>query len=160
VRSSSSLNPACLKSLENFRKWCLCISELNTNRTGLGLTGQSNRYGDDSTSSILHALVRDNRDLGMTTTLITRQCTVTHCTVLSLLCPGVVLCAQSRMSDAPSLQTGTVLCSGRYHVQKEINSELTDLKLSLIPKLKLLDCLQGEVPPLFITVWTAYKVGQ
>ncbi|DBA87363.1 TPA: hypothetical protein ACH3X1_004410 [Trebouxia sp. C0004] len=25
------------------------------------------------------------------------------------------------MSDAPSLQTGTVLCSGRYHVQKEIN---------------------------------------
>jgi len=37
VRSSSTLNPASLKSLENFRKWCLCISELNTNRTGLGL---------------------------------------------------------------------------------------------------------------------------
>ena len=48
-------------------------------------------------------------------------------------CPGVVLCAESRMSDAPSLQTGTVLCSGRYHVQKEINSELTDLQLSLMP---------------------------
>jgi hypothetical protein len=80
---------------------------------------------------------------------------VTHSTVLSLLCSGVVLCAQSRMSDAPSLQTGTVLCSGRYHVQEEINSELVDMKLSLVTKLKLLDCLQGEVPPLFITVWTA-----
>jgi len=59
------------------------------------------------------------------------------------------------MSDAPSLQTGPVLCSGRYHVQEDINSELVDMKLSLVTKLKLLDCLQGEVPPLFITVWTA-----
>jgi hypothetical protein len=88
------------------------------------------------------------------------SCAVTHCTVLSLMCPGVFLCAQSRMSDAPSLQTGTVLCSGRYHVQKEINSELTDLKLSLICKLKLRDCLQGEDLPLYIKVSTAYKVGQ
>ncbi len=63
------------------------------------------------------------------------------------------------MSDAPSLQTGTALCSGRYHVQKEINSELTNLQVSLIFKLKVLERLQGEAPPLFIKVWTAYKVG-
>ena len=68
--------------------------------------------------------------------------------------------AQSRMSDAPSLQEGTALCSGRYHVQKEINSELIDVPFSLIFKLTFLYCLQGEGPPLSIKVWTAYKLGQ